>query len=117
MKGYFLKLLPLCLLAFVLVSSCKKNGPCEAVITVTDSTGKHISGAIVVLRQDSVINPTNGTQGAIFETGLTNSGGQATFTFKLEAVLIVEAQRGNLTARDYVRLEQSETVSKTVIIR
>lgn len=111
-------LLPsLLLISIVLGSSCKKTGPAEAVIMVVDSTGKRIAGALVTLRQDSVQNPTNGVQASVNEIKMTDGAGQAYFTFKLEAVLIVEAEKGNLEARDIIRLEQSKQVTKTVIIR
>lgn len=111
-------LLPAILLISIgLGSSCKKTGPAEAVIMVVDSTGKRIVGALVTLRQDSVQNPTNGVQASVNEMKMTDGAGQAFFTFKLEAVLIVEVEKGNLEARDVIRLEQSKQVSKTVIIR
>lgn len=98
-------------------SSCKKEGPAEAVITVKDTLGRPISGAMVVLRQDSVSNPVNGVQASVNVEQLTDVSGQAYFSFDLEAVLIAEAEKGNLSARDFVRLEQSKTVSKTLVIR
>lgn len=110
-------LLPVLFILTMSVSACKKSGPADAVVTVTDSTGKRIAGATVVLRQDSVLNPTNGVKAAINESKVTDASGQAFFTFKLEAVLILEANKGNLSARDYVRLEQSKQVAKTVVIR
>jgi hypothetical protein len=105
------------IVASLAAGSCKKSGPADAVISVVDSTGKRISGALVVLRQDSIVNPTTGSQAVINEAKITDAAGQAFFSFRLEAVLIVEAQKGSLTARDFIRLEQSEQVSKTVIIR
>jgi hypothetical protein len=113
----FRYLLPAIILASFALGSCKKSGPAEAVITVIDSTGKRVPGALVVLRQDSVINPTNGTQAMINQQGITDAAGQAFFTFQLEAVLIVEASKGTKQARDYIRLEQSKQVSKAVLIR
>lgn len=111
------QLLPILFIALIGWSSCEKSGPADALITVTDSTGKRISGAIVVLRQDSVINPTTGSQAVINETVVSNSAGQAFFSFKLEAVLNIEVDKGALSARDYIRLEQSKEVTKTVVIR
>jgi hypothetical protein len=111
-------LVPALFLALAGLGACKKtNGPCDAVITVVDSLGKRVQGASVVLRQDSVINPTNGTQAVINETKITNGSGQASFSFKLEAVLNIEADKGSLSARDYIRLEQGEQVAKTVVLR
>lgn len=98
-------------------SSCKKSGPAEAIVTVLDSTGRRISGAVVALKQDSVVNPTNNVQASVNQQQITDASGQAYFTFKLEAVLNVEVSKGLLSARDYIRLEQSKEVAKTVIIR
>lgn len=110
-------LFPILFIAMIGWSACEKTGPADALITVTDSIGKRVPGAIVVLRQDSVINPTTGAQAVINEVGVSNAFGQATFSFKLEAVLIVEVTKGALTATDYIRLEQSKEVTKTIILR
>ncbi len=110
-------LLPILFIAVLGWSSCEKSGPADALITVVDSTGKRIPGAVVVLRQDSVINPTNGSQAVINEVRVCDAAGQASFSFELEAVLNIEAFKGSLTARDYIRLEQSIEVTKTVVIR
>ncbi len=117
MKARHILLLPAVLLMVVIMASCDKKGPCDAGVTVVDTLGRKISGATVVLRQDSVINPTNGTQASVYEVGITGTSGTASFSFKLEAVLILEATYGARDARDYIRLEQSETVSKTVIVK
>lgn len=105
------------LLASAGFSSCKKNGPAEAVITVVDSIGARISGAIVTLKQDSVINPVNNVQASANQVKQSDASGQAFFSFKLEAVLNIEVEKGSKSARDFIRLEQSKTVDKTVVIR
>jgi hypothetical protein len=98
-------------------TSCKKEGPASAVITITDTLGRTISGATVTLRQDSVTNPVNGVQASVNQQQSTDQFGQAYFSFDLESVLIVEAEKGTMSARDFIRLEQSKTVSKTLVIR
>jgi hypothetical protein len=98
-------------------SSCKKSGPAEAMITVVDSTGQRISGALVTLSQDSVINPVNNVQASANQVKQSDAAGQAFFSFKLEAVLNVEVVKGTKVAKDYIRLEQSKTITKTVVIR
>lgn len=116
MKRYF----PILFVAFIgliVVSSCKKTKPCEVVVTVTDSTGKAIAGAKVVLRQDSVINPETGVRANIFDEETTAGNGEAIFSFSWEAVLNVEVTYLTQSAKDYVRLEQSETVRKTVVLK
>lgn len=116
MNRYF----PFLFIAFiglVIVSSCKKTKPCEAVITVVDSSGKAIAGAKVVLRQDSVINPETGVRANIFDEETTAGNGEAIFSFSWEAVLNVEVTQLTKSAKDYIRLEQSETVRKTVVLK
>ena len=98
-------------------SSCKKEGPADVVIVVTDTLGRTVSGALVTLRQDSVTNSVNGVQASVNVQQTTDGSGQAYFSFELEAVLIAEAEKGTKTARDFVRLEKSKTVTKTLVIR
>ena len=99
------------------IISCKKQGPCNAVVTVVDTLGRSVAGAKVVLRQDSVVNPNTGAQADVYQEGTTNSSGEATFQFDKEAVLNIEASKGAMFGRDYIRLEQSGTVTRTVKIK
>lgn len=120
MKKQIVRTLPV--LFFILgitasMYSCRKKGPADAIVTVVDSLGKTVQGAKVVLRQDSVISPTTGAQANVYQAGTTDLNGQASFSFPLEAVLNVEVSKGALSARDYIRLEQSKQVEKTVIIK
>ena len=121
MKSSFLKTHYL-LTAFVIIMavtshSCKKDGPCQAIITITDTAGIAVKGATVILRQDAVVNPTTGAQANVYQEGTTDVYGKASFEFKLEAVLNIEASKGTKIGKDYVRLEQSKTVYRTVIIK
>ena len=50
-----------CFLALTF-SSCKKDGPTRAIITVVDSVGKPVAGASVSLWQDTAVNKTNDVQ-------------------------------------------------------
>jgi hypothetical protein len=96
--------------------SCKKTSPANAIITVVDATGKSVAGAKVVLRNDSVQSPTTGAQAIIYQEATTDLSGKAEFSFKWEAVLFITATKGALSKKDYIRLEQSKTVEKTVIL-
>ena len=97
--------------------SCRKKGPADAIVTVVDSLGKTVSGAKVVLSQDSVISPNTGAQANVHQEGTTDPSGQVAFSFPLEAVLNVEVSKGALYVRDYIRLEQSKQVEKTVVLK
>jgi hypothetical protein len=111
--------LPSLFILFIAVSifSCSKSGPADAVVTVVDTLGKPVAAAKVVLRQDSVVNPNTGVKASVHQEGSTDSQGQVRFSFSLEAVLNIEASKGALFGRDYIRLEQSNTVEKTVKIK
>jgi len=111
---YLLPFVFACLIAF---SACDKKGPADALITVTDSAGKRIAGALVILHQDSVVSPVTGSQAVINEQKVTDGSGQAAFTFKLPAVLFIDASKGNLFCRDYISVEEDKQVTKTVVIR
>lgn len=104
-------------LLFTGIFSCKKTGPAEALVSIRDTNGKAVAGATVVLRQDTVINANTGVQANINEKKTTDSQGNAFFSFQWEAVLNVEVSKGTLTETDYIRLEQSKTVQKTVILK
>ena len=113
----YLIILTLALAGLLTASSCKKTEPCEAIITVVDTLGCPVSAAKVVLRQDSVVNPQTGVRADVFDEEFTTSNGEAIFKFQWEAVLNVEVTSLTLTAKDYIRLEQSETVRKTVVVK
>ena len=106
----------LSLITFI-APGCKKEGPCEAQIIVTDTSGKFISGALVILQQDQVTSNVTGAQANVRDSGLTNSMGQVNFEFKLEAVLNIEARKDSLSGKDYIRLEQSKLITRTVVIK
>lgn len=113
----YLLFLTLAFVGLLTVSSCKKTEPCEAIITVVDTLGRPVAAAKVVLRQDSVVNPETGVRADIFDEEFTTSDGEAIFKFSWEAVLNVEVTYLTTTAKDYIRLEQSETVRKTVVLK
>lgn len=97
--------------------SCKKTGPADAVITIQDSLGQPVAGAKVVLRQDSVVSPTTGVRADVYSEQITGSGGEAFFSFELEAVLNIEVSKDSVTENnEYIRLEQNKTVRKIVVL-
>lgn len=113
------KFVPYLFLFFVVAFNwnCKKTGSADAVITIYDSLGKPVSGAKVVLRQDSVVNPTTGVRADIYQEHYTSSTGEAAFSFELEAVLNIEVTKDSIRRADeYIRLEQNKTVRKTLVI-
>lgn len=113
------KAIPYLFLIFVLTLNwnCKKTGPAEAIVTILDSLGQPVAGAKVILRQDSVQNTTTGVRADVYQEHVTSSNGEAVFSFELEAVLNIEVIKDSIhKADEYIRLEQSKTVRKTVVI-
>ena len=105
------------ILVIAVVASCKKTEPAEAVVTIHNAQGQPVAGAKVVLRQDSVVNPTTGVRADVYQEKMTASTGEAFFSFELEAVLNVEITKDSITKNDeYIRLEQNETVRKTITL-
>ena len=101
----------------LLTSSCKKTSPADAMVTVVDSLDRPIKGAKVILRQDSVVNPLTNIKAAIYDEKVSDINGNTFHSFKWEAVLNVEVTKGNLKVLDYIRLEQSKRVNKTVVLK
>ncbi|NNC86529.1 MAG: hypothetical protein HKN75_10655 [Bacteroidia bacterium] len=98
-------------------SSCEETTPAKAIITVVDSLNFPVVGAIVELSQDSVINQSTGVQANVYDLQITDAAGITTHEFKWEAVLNIDVTKGNLKTKDFIRLEQSNTVRKTVVLR
>ena len=105
------------LIGLAFLPACKKTGPAEALIIVKNINGSRVEGANVVIRQDSVINATTGVQANVNQSKVTDYNGEAAFEFKLEAVLNVEVSRDTFLVKDYIKLEQSELVTKEIVLQ
>jgi hypothetical protein len=97
-----------------MLTSCKKNGPTDALITVLDSNGIAKSGVTVVLWQDTSVNPVTGAQSNVRVTGVTGPSGTVQFTFPNEAFLNIWAISDADTAFGFIRLVQYQTTDATV---
>ena len=102
----------------LLFSTCKKDTECTAVITVKmqNDTLVYVPFATVKIHKSDV-----------YEEGVTNTQGQISKTFKLEAILEVDAVfitvppdtltlADTLYGKTVVRLVPGKTVNKTVFI-
>ena len=117
------KILKSSLLTFVLlmfvgtITSCKKEEPTIAIITVKDANGNNLQGAGVWLHQNGQISP-QGELSNVSDYQQTDANGKTSHEFDLPAILNVSVQytEGNYTytGQNVVRLLQGQTVSKTV---
>lgn len=103
--------------ALSLTFSCKSEGPARAEITVVNATGNPVEGATVILHQDTLKSPVTGAQSNISDVQTTDADGKTSHEFPLESILNVDVSKGKLKISDYIRLEKSNTVSKTVILK
>ena len=103
--------------ALSLTFSCKSEGPARAEITVVNATGNPVEGVTVILHQDTLKSPVTGAQSNISDVQTTDADGKTSHEFSLESILNVDVSKGKLKISDYIRLEKSNTVSKTVILK
>jgi hypothetical protein len=96
------------------LTSCKKNGPTVASITVLDTLGLSVPLATVTLWQDTAHNTVTGAQSTVRVSGTTGANGNVQFTFANEAFLNIWAIRGIDTAFGFIRLVQYQTTPATV---
>ena len=101
----------------ITVYACRKTGPADAIVTVVDSTSSPVAGALVILRNDSIVKPVTNQQANVYQSQVTDGSGQAEFSFKLEAVLFVEVSKDTQEVKDDIRLEQSKRVEKTIVLK
>jgi len=101
------------------ISSCGKEDPTLAKITVNYADGTKVEGAKVILSREGEIN-SQGSISDVFEKMDTDQNGQAQFEFQYEAILdvIVEKVDGNSTysGQSVVRLLRNKIVFKTVVV-
>jgi hypothetical protein len=96
------------------LSNCKKDTECEAVITVklqSDTTVACPNATVEIRKED------------VYVMGVTDANGQMRHTFKLEAILDVNAMFpmttpivDTLYGQTVIRLKPGETVYKTVFV-
>jgi Ethanolamine utilization protein EutJ (predicted chaperonin) len=98
------------------VTGCKKDTQCDAIITVLDTNGVPVAGALIKLTAVGQNGP-----GDVVDQQNTDASGQTRHSFKLPAIFNIEATtttppRTNNNA-DVIRLEIGESVTKEVTIQ
>lgn len=104
----------------LLTASCHKEDPTKAIITVYNSAGERVVGAVVTLSQEQLgpgVNQTN-----ITSTQTSDYNGETEHVLELEAIMNVDAvlfnSGGNIlqTGSTVVRFVKGKTVRKDVEI-
>jgi len=98
--------------------SCKKKDTtCNAVIKVVRQNGAIVSGAKVKMTSNFALATSDPLADYLPDTKLTDATGFATFEFKLPAILDIEVTHVAYgTGADLIKLEEGETVEKTIVI-
>ncbi len=101
--------------------SCEKDKKTIGIIIVKDSNSNTVPGATVTLHQDGAISPQgNSTNPSLRKTDVTDANGRAEFTYELEAIFQVDAEKidGNniYTGSNSIRLLREKTVTTVVEI-
>jgi len=111
-KIFFYNLILFALL--IVASGCDHDKTCTAVIKVVDVDGVTPSGAAKVELYANVSSPSGPVVADLKAEGVTASDGTIEFKFKLPAILDIKATKGTKIATGIIKLEEKETVQKTV---
>lgn len=107
-----------------MMTSCRKESPTVAVITVVDTSGAVFSGAMVRLYPTPTVNPHPGI--TIDDTLVSDSDGKATFDYTDRfnlgqagfAVLDIEIRSGDtLYGTGIIKIEAEATSDETVVLQ
>jgi hypothetical protein len=98
-----------------LAPSCKKTGESVAVITVLDSLGKPVQGALVKLTASPQALKTIAPYLPSIQT--SGADGKTYHRLPLEAVLNAEVSKGNLKVNDMVRFKKDDTIYQTIVLK
>jgi hypothetical protein len=91
-------------------TSCKKEKPGKAVITVLDSLNLPVYGATVNLNSDNNPEP-----GIVKDKKVSDNNGKTYHEFPLEVILQVEVTKGSLVApKSNIHIIPGETANLTV---
>ena len=101
--------------------SCQKAKDTIGIVIVKDANGNTVAGATVALHQDGLINSQGSSvRPELRKTNKTDVNGRAEFTYELEAIFQVDAEKidGNniYTGSNIIRLLKEKTVTQVVEI-
>ena len=106
--------LPLVVLGLLVFTGCNHDKSCKAVIKVVDIDGVTLVGDAKVELYANISTASGPVVADLKAEGVTGSDGTVEFQFKLPAILDIKAIKGVKVATGIVKLEEKETVNKTV---
>ena len=98
-------------------SSCQKKTDCKLIVTTHDSLGNALGGSTVKLFAN--VKTASGTtvEADLKAEGVSDAGGKSTYTFKLPAILDVNAVSGSKSGVGIIKLEEGKTVEKIIVVK
>ena len=109
-KSIFLIAFLLWIFTLFASTSCKKEKPGKAVITVLDSLNQPVFGATVNLNSDNNPEP-----GIVKDKKVSDNNGKTYHEFPLECILQVEVNKGVLEApKSNIHIIPGETAELTI---
>ena len=109
-NSIFLSLVIISLYTLIFSTSCKKEKPGKAVITVLDTLNRPVYGATVNLNSDNNPEP-----GIVKDKKLSDNNGKTYHEFPLEVILQVEVTKGTWVApKSNIHIIPGETAELTV---
>jgi hypothetical protein len=102
------------LVTIFLFFGCSHDKSCKAVIKVVDIDGVTLVGGATVQLFANISTASGPVVADLKAEGVTASDGTVEFKFKLPAILDIKATKGVKIATGIIKLEEKETVNKTV---
>jgi hypothetical protein len=98
-------------------SSCQKKTDCKLTIKTVDSLGNVLGGATIKLYANVKTSSGATVEADLKAEGVSDAGGESTYTFKLPAILDIKAVSGTKSGVGIIKLEEGKKVDKTVTVK
>jgi hypothetical protein len=95
-------------------SGCNHDKTCKAIIKIVDTDGTTPVAEAKVELYATISTQSGPVTADLKAEELTGSDGTVEFKFKLPAILDIKATKGTLVGQGIVKLEEKQTVNKTI---
>lgn len=114
---FFISSLLVASLTVVLSSSCEKKTDCKLTVITVDSLGKPLAGVKIKLFANVKTSTGATVEADLKAEGISDADGTSNYTFKLPAILDINASIGAKKGVAIIKLEEGKAVDKTVTVK
>ncbi len=114
---FFLSTFIIACFTLVFSSSCEKKTDCKLTVITVDSLGAPLAGVSVKLLANVKTSSGATVEADLKAEGVSDASGTSTYTFKLPAILDINAAIGTKKGVAIIKLEEGKTVDKTVTVK